>query len=117
MGADHQPAALPVERAEAPKGEAIADPVLREAREQTDAIFDGLLGGKFDQDPDLAPVARKLKGYTSCSVTSQKMAREGAADFEGTLFSRTGRARFDVVMVKQVTGKWAIGAFSGPDGE
>jgi hypothetical protein len=47
---------------DAPKGKDIADPVLRESREQADVILDGLLTGKFDEDANLSPVARKLKG-------------------------------------------------------
>ena len=112
------PAPAPqAEQPDAPKGEAIADPVLREAREQADAILDGLLAGKFEQDQDLWPVARKLKGYQSWSIKSQKIVREGAADFQGVLRSPAGRARFDMTFVKQMSGKWAIGAFSGPNSE
>ncbi len=93
----------------------MADPVLREAREQADEILGSLLAGKFDNDPDLWPVARKVKGYRSCTIKSQKIVREGAADFRGVLDSPTGRARFEMTLVKQVGGKWAVGTFSGPD--
>jgi hypothetical protein len=100
---------------DAPKGEAIADPVLREGREQADAILNGLLAGRFDQDQDLSPVARKLNGYQFWSIKSQKIVREGAAQFQGVLSSPTGRARFDMLLVKQVSGRWAVGSFSGPN--
>ena len=102
---------------DAPKGEAIADPVLRQAREQADSILDGLLAGKFDQDPDLAPVARKLKRFQSWAIKSQKVVREGAAEFQGVLTRPEGAARFNVTLVKQASGKWMVGAFSGPNPE
>jgi hypothetical protein len=100
---------------EAPKGKAIADPVLRESREQANAILDGLLAGKFDQDPDLSPVARKLKGFGSSLITSQKLVRNDAAEFGATFTSPAGRAGFDMMLVKQVSGKWAVAKFSGPN--
>jgi hypothetical protein len=105
------------EEPDAPKGEAIADPVLREAREQVEAVLADLLAGKLDQDESLVPVARKLKGYQSWSIKSQKLVRDGAVDFRGILTAPGGRASFDVHLVKQVSGKWAIGTFSGPNPE
>lgn len=105
------------EEPDAPKGEAIVDPKLREAREQVDAILDGLLAGKFDQDENLAPIAKKLKGYQSWSIKSQQMVRDTEADFRGILIAPPGRARFDVHFVKQASGKWAIGTFGGPTPE
>jgi hypothetical protein len=110
------PAAKPLEP-DAPEGEAIADPVLREAREQADAILDGLLAGKFDQDQELWPVARKLKGFQSASIKSEEIVRAGAADFRGILIGPAGRARFDMHLVKQKNGKWAVGTFGGPNPE
>ena len=111
------PAPAAPELPDAPKGEAIADPVLRQAREQADAIFDGLLAGKFDGDPDLWPVAKKLKGYQTYSVKSQQIVREGTAEFGGVLSGPAGRARFVMTLVKQQGGAWAVGAFSGPNPE
>jgi hypothetical protein len=102
---------------DAPTGEAIADPVLRQARAQADSILDGLLAGQFDQDPDLGPVAKKLKGFQSWAIKSQKVVREGAAEFQGVLTSPGGAAGFKVTLVKQASGKWAVGAFSGPNRE
>jgi hypothetical protein len=102
---------------DAPAGEAIADPVLRQAREQADSILDGLLAGKFDQDQNLWPVARKLKGLQSWAIKSQKVVREGAAEFQGVLTSPEGAARFKVTLVKQASGTWAVGTFSGPNQE
>ena len=113
-GAAPAPAA-PAVAVDAPKGKDIADPVLRESREQADAILDGLLAGKFDQDSNLSPVARKLKGYQSWSVTSQKMTRPDAAEFGGTLAGPAGQAAFDMLLVKQQSGKWAVATFSGPN--
>jgi hypothetical protein len=106
-----------VERPEAPKGETVADPVLREARAQADAILGGLLAGTFDDDPDLGPVARKLKGYRFHSIKSQEVTREGSVDFEGTLSGPAGRARMALFLVRQSDGRWAVGTFSGPDPE
>ena len=100
---------------EAPKGKDIADPVLRESRDQADAILDGLLAGKFDHDSNLWPVARKLKDYQSWSITSQKMTRPDAATFGGELTGPAGRAAFDMLLVKQQTGHWAVATFSGPN--
>jgi len=45
--------------------------VLWEARGQADAILGGRLAGTFDNDPDLSPVARKVKRYQSYSIKSQ----------------------------------------------
>jgi hypothetical protein len=105
----------PEERPEAPKGKAIADPVLREARDEAEVILGGLLAGKFENDPDMWPVARKLKGYQSWSVKDQEIVRDGAAEFRGTLSGPRGRARFGMTLVKQTNGRWAVGQFTGPD--
>jgi hypothetical protein len=106
--------APPAEAPDAPRGEAIPDPALREARDRADAILAGLLAGTFDQDPDLWPAARKLKGYQACAVKSQKVARENFAEFEGVLTGPAGRARFGLLLVKQQSGQWAVATFSGP---
>jgi hypothetical protein len=100
---------------DAPKGEAIPDPRLRQAREQLDRILEGLLAGRFDQDQDLWPVARKLKGYQSWAIKSQRMVREGTAEFQGILSGSGTAARFTVTLVQHASGQWAVGAFSGPD--
>jgi hypothetical protein len=114
-GGGGAPAPAPqAEEPDSPKGEAIADPALREARDQADAVLAGLLAGKFDQDPDLWPAARKLKGYQSAAVKSQKLTGENAAEFEGALSGSAGRARFGLLLVKQQSGKWAVATFSGP---
>jgi hypothetical protein len=99
----------------APRGNAIADPVLREARDEAEAVLLGLVSGKFDDDENLSLVAEKVKGYTSWSVTSQKIVKNGSAEFKGTLSSPSGRARFSMMLVKQAGGRWAVGIFSGPD--
>jgi hypothetical protein len=102
------------EELDAPTGEAIADPVLREARAQVDEVLADLLAGKLDQDEKVAPVARKLKGYQSWSIKSQQLVQDGAADFRGVLTAPGARASFDIHFVKQGSGKWAIGTFGGP---
>ena len=112
------PAPAPhAEEPDAPKGDAIADPVLREARTEADTLLGGLIAAKFDHDPDLAPVARKVIGYQSFSVKSQTMSRVGTAEFWGVLGGPAGRARFDLTLVRQTDGRWAVGAFSGPNPE
>jgi hypothetical protein len=106
-----------VEEPDAPKGDAIADPVLREAREQVDAVLTDMLAGKHDQDEFLGRIATKLRGYQSWSIKSQQVVREGAVEFRGILIGPGGRARFNLHYVKQKNGKWAIGAFVGPNPE
>jgi hypothetical protein len=63
------------------------------------------------------PLARKLKGYQNCSIKSQGIERENHAVFRGVLNGSAGRARFETTLVKQASGKWAIGMFSGPNPE
>jgi hypothetical protein len=98
----------------APKGNAIADPLLRQARDQADALLLGLLQGKFDEDDNLALVAEKLKGYTSWSITSQTRTGQRTAQFKGTISKAAGKATFQMTLVKQSSGQWAISKFSGP---
>jgi hypothetical protein len=105
------------EEPDAPSGEEINDPVLREARAQVETILSGLLAGQFDKDPDLWPVASKLKNFQAYSIKSQKIIREGAAQFKGLLRNSAGRAHFDLMLVKQTSGKWAVATFSGPNPE
>ena len=76
-----------------------------------------LLAGKLDNDPDLAVVAKKVKGYQSGSIKAQEIVREGTAQFRGLLTGPAGRAKFDMTLVKQGDGRWAIGIFSGPNSE
>src|SRR5262245_42404593 len=68
-----------------PKGKAIADPLLRQARDAADALLLGLLQGQFDQDESLSMVAEKLIGYTSWSITSQTTSGQRTAEFKGML--------------------------------
>jgi len=91
------------------------DAALREARKQADAILTDLLAGKLDNAPDLWPVARKLKGYDVYSIESQKIDSDRAAHFAGMLSRSAGRARFEMVLVKQQSGNWAVATFSGPN--
>ena len=99
----------------APKGNAIAEPMLREARDEAEALLRGLLAGEFDQDENLALVAEKLKGYTSWSIKAQTLAGKGTAEFKGTLSGPAGKRNFSMLLVKQAAGKWAVGTFSGPN--
>jgi hypothetical protein len=91
--------------------------VLREARENFDALLDGLFAGRFDDRPDLRPVARKLKGYQAWTIQSQRIAPEGAAEFKGVLTGAGTRARFATTLVRQTSGYWTVGTFTGPDPE
>jgi hypothetical protein len=102
------------DEAAAPKGNAIADAVLREARDEADEVLHGLLAGMFDQDENLAVVAEKVKGYTSWSIRSQKIVRGGMAEFQGILSNPAAKATFTMLLVKQAGGQWAVAMFSGP---
>jgi hypothetical protein len=97
-----------------PKGTGIADPLLRQARDQADVLLLGLLQGRFDQDENLTLVAEKLKGYTSWSIASQTMTGQRTAEFKGIVSNAAGKATFRMTLVKQSAGQWAIGKFSGP---
>jgi hypothetical protein len=97
-----------------PKGNAIADPLLRQARDEADALLLGLLQGKFDEDENLALVAEKLKGFTSWSITSQTTAGRRNAEFKGMLDNAARKATFRMTLVKQSSGQWTIGRFTGP---
>jgi hypothetical protein len=112
---------VPAPRAEepdAPIGEAIADPVLREARRQNDTVLVELLVGRAGESGN-ARIAEKIKGYQTFSVKSQKLVRDGVAEFSGLLTGPKGRADFRLTLVKQRDGdgKWAIATFSGPNPE
>ena len=109
------PAGAPL--VEAPKGEAIDDAVLREARAATDDILRKLLDGKTEDDSASEQIAKKIEGYKAAVVTAQKMSREDAAEFEGKFVGPGGRASFKTTVVKQKNGKWAIGHFSGPNAD
>src|SRR5438309_10270714 len=50
------------EEGAAPKGNAIADPALREARDEAEALLLGQRSGAFDQDEHLAAVAETAEG-------------------------------------------------------
>jgi hypothetical protein len=97
-----------------PKGKAIADPLLREARDAGDALLLHLLQGQFDQDESLAMVAEKLKGYSSWSITSQTITGTRTAAFKGTVSNAAGKAAFNMTLVKHSSGQWAISKFFGP---
>ena len=93
------------------------EPMVKEARSDTEVVLNDLLTGKLDNDPSLAPVARKLKGFQSWSIETQNIDRENpkTVKFRGTLKGPQGEATFVASMVKQQNGKWMIGYFQGPD--
>jgi hypothetical protein len=107
----------PLEEPDAPKADEIANPHLREARENADAILEGLLAGNFAEHPQLAPVARKVNGYRAHSIKCQQMLTSKRAEFCGVLTGAPEPARFSMTLVEQKDGKWEIGAFSGPEPE
>ena len=112
-------AVVPAPRAEepdAPVGEAVADPKLREARKENDAILSDLLAGK-GEGSGLARLIEKTKGYRTFSVKSQKLVRDEAAEFSGLLNGPKGQAGFRLTLVKLTGGRWAIATFSGPNPE
>ncbi len=92
------------------------DPMVKEARSDTEAVLNDLLAGKYDNDPNFAPVAHKLKGFQSWSIERQNLDPDNpkAVNFRGTLKGPQGEARFVASMVKQQNSKWMIGWFQGP---
>jgi hypothetical protein len=95
-----------------------SDPELGAAQAATTNALDALLAGTLAADDPLAPVARKVAGYQTWSVTARTPVAgpPPAWDFSGTLAAAPGRsARFTVRMVKQQSGHWAVGLFRGPD--
>jgi hypothetical protein len=93
------------------------NPMVKEARSDTEAILNDLLAGKYDNDPDFAPVAGKLRGFQSWSIQGEQIDPDSpkAVNFSGTLKGPRGEATFTASMTKQQDGKWMIGYFSGPD--
>jgi hypothetical protein len=108
--------APPANEPDAPVGAAIADPQLREARKENDAILTDLFAGKAE-DSGPQRIAAKLKAYRTFSVKSQKLVRDGTAEFGGVLEGPKDRAGFKLTLVRQTDGKWAIATFSGPNAE
>ena len=100
-----------------PNNDDADNPLVKEARSDTEAVLDDLLAGKYDNDADFAPVARKVKGFHSWSIESQKIETgvPKSVNFSGNLKGPNGEAIFTVLMVKQQSGKWMIGTFSGPN--
>lgn len=92
-------------------------PVVKEARADTEVVLNDLLAGKYEEDSNFAVLDRKLKGFQSWSIETQKMDADDprAVNFSGTLKGPRGEATFTALMVKQQNGKWMIGTFSGPN--
>jgi hypothetical protein len=93
------------------------NPTVKEARADTEAILNDLLAGKYDNDPNFAPLAHQLTGFESWSLERQELAADQpmSVNFSGTLKGPSGEATFRLSVVKQQNGKWMIGDFSGPD--
>ncbi|HVX16170.1 MAG TPA: hypothetical protein VHC22_33600 [Pirellulales bacterium] len=94
------------------------DPKVKEALSDTQTFLKDMLAGQYDEDPDLAALARKLDGFQSFSIESQMIDRGNPVDtvnFSGTLKGPSGEAAFTASMVKQQNGKWMVGSFDGPN--
>jgi hypothetical protein len=92
------------------------DPASKETRTAAGEILDRLLAGKLAEgESPLQYRAKALKGFQSWSIESQQQKEEGRATFDGLLTGAAGKARFNMILVKQKDGKWAVGAFSGPN--
>jgi hypothetical protein len=92
------------------------EPMVTEARAETNAVFKNVLAGKTDNDSMLNRLSAKLNGFDSATIERQKLipGELKSARFDGTLKGRKGQASFSVLMVKQENGKWAIATFEGP---
>jgi hypothetical protein len=101
----------------APKKNDADNSLVKEARPDTEATLNDLIVGKYDNDQNFYPIARKLKGFRSWSIDSQEVVPDlpKAVRFGGTLKGPTGEATFTATMVKQQNGKWMIGTFEGPN--
>ena len=99
------------------KGEDADNPLVKEARPDTEAVLDDLLAGRTHGDSGLARLARKVAGYTSWTIEGQEVEPNvrKSVKFDGTLKGPSGEAGFTVLMVKQRDGRWMIGTFSGPN--
>ena len=56
-----------------PKKDDADTPIVKEARPDTEAILNDLIAGKYDNDGQFAPVARKVKGFQSWSIETQEI--------------------------------------------
>ena len=93
------------------------DPVSLEARAMAGKIMDRLLTGQLEEGDEsgLATVAKALKGFDAWVIESQQKAEQGRSTISGRLTGPSGQAGFSVVIVKQESGKWMVGTFSGPN--
>jgi hypothetical protein len=109
--------APPAAPTSAPRQDADETPLVKEVRAETGTILDDLLIGKYDDDPSYAPIARKLKGWTSWTIqtAAQEEGSPPTVKVAGTLAGPNREATFSALIVKQETGRWMIGTFSGPN--
>jgi hypothetical protein len=98
------------------KGDA-DDPIVKEARSDTETILKNVLLGKTGDDTALAQIAGKLKGFESWTIERQELDKgePKTVNFTGRLSGPGREASFRVSVTKQMNGKWAIGTFRGPD--
>lgn len=115
------PVPPPVVKSSAPSNPVLRgdadNPLVKEARPDTEAVLDDLLAGQSHGDSGLARLSQKVAGYTSWTIVGQEVEPNlhESVKFDGTLKGPSGDARFAVLMVKQRHGRWMIGTFSGPD--
>lgn len=93
------------------------DLTVKDARSDAEAVLNDLLAGKSDDDPNLAPLARKIKGFQSYAIETQNIDSDNpkAVKFNGTLIGPQIEATFVSWMVKQPNGRWMISHFQGPN--
>lgn len=79
------------------------NPMVREAMSDTEKVLNDLLAGKYDEDPNWAILAKKLKGFQSWSITTRNIDPDHpqAVNFGGTLKGQQVEATFTASMVKQ----------------
>ena len=92
------------------------DPIVKEAKADTDGVLKNVLAGKTDNDSMLDHLSAKLNGFDSATIERQKLVpgELKSVRFDGTLKGRRGEAKFSLLMVEQESGKWAIATFGEP---
>jgi hypothetical protein len=107
----------PIDESAKPTRKNAADHLrAKEARADTEKALNGLLAGSYDDDAELAPVAKRLKGFTKWTIDSREVDPEspGTLLIGGRLSGPAGEARFSASMHRMVDGHWELGTFNGP---
>jgi hypothetical protein len=92
------------------------DPLVKQARADTEAFLTDLLAGKYDGDTNYAPVARRAKGYTQWTVDTWAVDPDSPETVfvSGKMSGPAGEATFAASVRRQQNGRWMAGTFSGP---